>query len=177
MNYAHGWLAVAGIGAAALVAGCSSSGGTQSAPAGGNMTVAVDSVSGGQVLVDSDGHALYTSDQEASGKIICSTSDCEAIWTPLTVPKGQQPTGPSDVANNLGTVKRPDGSMQVTFKGGPLYTFTFDHGADQVTGDGTRDSFNGTNFLWHVATATGAHMAPAPGASTPGYGGGNGYGY
>lgn len=176
MNYAHGWLAIAGIGAAALVAGCSSSGGTQSESAGGGMTVAVDNISGGQVLVDSSDHALYTSDQEASGKIVCSTSDCAAIWTPLTVPKGQQPTGPSTVQSKLGTIKRPDGSIQVTYKGGPLYTFTFDHGADQVNGDGTKDSFNGTNFTWHVATASGA-VAPGTGASTPGYGGGNGYGY
>jgi predicted lipoprotein with Yx(FWY)xxD motif len=128
------------------------------------------------VLVDSSGHTLYTSEQEESGKIVCASSDCEAIWTPLTVQKGEQPTGPSDVAGKLGTVKRPDGSIQVTYKGGPLYTFTFDHSAGQVNGNGTKDSFDGTNFVWHAATATGAAVAPGGGSSSPDDSGG-GYGY
>src|SRR5919197_6582203 len=166
MNKARSWLAVAGLGAVALVAGCSSGGGNTD-QAGGGMTIAVRHISGGDVLVNSDGRALYTSDQEASGKIVCSTSDCAAIWTPLTVAKGQQPTGPSGVAGKLGTVKRPDGSIQVTYKGGPLYTFTFDHSAGQVNGDGTKDSFDGTNFVWHAATATGAAVAPGGGSSSP----------
>jgi anti-sigma factor RsiW len=36
----------------------------------------------------------------AAGKILCSSRDCLAIWTPLTLAKGQQPTGPSGVAQH-----------------------------------------------------------------------------
>jgi predicted lipoprotein with Yx(FWY)xxD motif len=171
MTNARGWFAAAGFGMLALVAGCSSSAGNaQSNQAGEGATVAVRDVSGGQVLVNSSGRTLYTSDQEkAGGKILCSSRDCLAIWTPFTVAKGQQPTAPSGISSTLSTVSRPDGSIQVAFKGGPLYTFSFDHAAGDVHGDDVKDSFSGTNFSWHSAT-TGGAVAPTPGPSNPGYG-------
>ena len=176
----QGLLLAAGIGALAL-AGCSSSskGGSPAQPAGGqgasnNTTVSVRNISGsGDVLVDAKGRTLYLSDQEMSGKVVCSTDDCTAIWTPLTVAAGQQPTGPSQVSPMLSTVIRSDGKTQVSFNGSPLYTFSFDHAAGDVGGNGQKDSFGGTNFTWHTATAKGA--APAPSTSSSdngGYGGG-----
>jgi predicted lipoprotein with Yx(FWY)xxD motif len=136
----------------------------------------VRSVSGtGDVLVDAKGRTLYIADQEMTGKVLCSSDACTAIWTPLTVAAGQQPTGPSQVSSMLATVKRPDGSLQVAFNGAPLYTFSFDHAAGDVGGNGQKDSFGGTDFSWHTATASGAAPAPAPStsdASTPNYGNG-----
>ena len=170
MTNARGWFAAAGFGVLALMASCTSSTGNHSNQAGGGTTVAVRNVSGDQVLVNSSGRTLYTSDQEnTAAKILCSSRDCLAIWTPLTVAKGQQPTAPSGVSSTLGTVSRPDGSVQVTFKGGPLYTFSFDHGAGDVHGDNVKDSFSGTNFTWHAATTSGA-VAPNTGASNAGNG-------
>lgn len=180
MTIKTGWLVGAGIGALVL-AGCSSKSdsGSPAQPAQGggssNTTVATRNVSGtGDVLVDAKGRTLYTSEQEMSGKIVCSTDDCTAIWKPLTVDAGQKPTGPSAVSAKLGTVKRPDGASQVAFDGAPLYTFSFDHKAGDVDGEGQKDTFNGTNFVWHAATASGA-VAPAPSASSSDTGDG-GYG-
>jgi predicted lipoprotein with Yx(FWY)xxD motif len=82
---------------------------------------------------------------------------------------GDQPTGPSVVSSDLGAVKRPDGSQQVTFKGKPLYSFVEDSKPDTVTGDGVMDTFAGQSFTWHVA-ATG----PVSGNSSST---GGGYGY
>jgi predicted lipoprotein with Yx(FWY)xxD motif len=172
----HHWLprivlAAFGIGVIAL-AGCSSSGNSGSGGGGGSggaaqnvsgssgMTVAVKSTDKGEVLTNSSGRTLYESDQE-KGKVLCKSSACTAIWTPLTVPAAQKPTGPSELAGSLTTVKRPDGKSQVALNGRPLYTFSFDHSAGEVNGEGTRDSFDGTNFSWHAATANGA-LAPAP---------------
>ena len=174
MTNTRGWLAVAGLGALALVAGCSSSGGgARSDHPGGATTVAVRDVAGvGKVLTDDRGRTLYTSDQErAAGKILCSSSACTAIWTPLTVAKGAKPTAPSGVSASLGTVSRPEGSQQVAFMGEPLYTFSFDHSAGEVKGNGEKDSFGGTAFTWHAATANGVAIAPAStSAAVPGYG-------
>jgi predicted lipoprotein with Yx(FWY)xxD motif len=178
-------LAAAAIGALAI-AGCSSSskgsGGSQAAAQNGGgttakTTVALRNVSGtGDVLVDGKGRTLYMSDQEMSskGKILCSTGDCTAIWTPLTVAAGQKPTAPSSVMSMLATVKRPDGTSQVSFGGAPLYTFSFDHKAGDVGGNGEKDSFAGTDFTWHAATANGAATAPStpPSSSDTGYGNG-----
>ncbi len=181
MTIKTGLLIAAGIGAVAL-AGCSSKSdnGSPAQPAQGggssNMTVATRNVSGtGDVLVDAKGRTLYTSEQEMSGKIICSTKDCTAIWTPLTVGAGQKPTAPSAVSAKLTTVKRPDGASQVAFNGEPLYTFSFDHAAGDVSGEGQKDSFNGTSFVWHAVTASGA-AAPAPTSSQSSSDTGGGYG-
>jgi predicted lipoprotein with Yx(FWY)xxD motif len=71
-------------------------------------------------------------------------SGCTSIWHPLTVAAGVVPKGPV----KLGTVKRPEGTVQVTYRGRPLYTFGGDKKAGQTKGEGIHDV--GT---WHAATA------------------------
>ena len=67
------------------------------------------------------------SDQE-QGEALCASSECEAIWTPLTLSSGQHPSAPEELAGELGTVTRPDGSSHVALDGQPLYTFSFEPG-------------------------------------------------
>jgi predicted lipoprotein with Yx(FWY)xxD motif len=155
---------------AATLAACGSNG--DATAMGGSDTVSVQSIGDtGDVLVDSSGAALYTPAQEAGGKILC-TGECTGIWMPLTTTSGKAPTGSGEIASDLGTVKRTDGSTQVTFKGGPLYTFT-EESPGKVTGDGFKDSFAGQDFTWHVVTPSGASDAsPSTGDS-----GGSGYSY
>lgn len=145
---------------------------------GGDQTVATKSISGvGDALVDSSGKVVYTNDMDTGSKIAC-TDQCLTEWVPLAAPSGGQPTADdSAVQAKLGTVKRPDGSSQVTFGGLPLYTFVED-GPGQATGNGFRDSFGGTDFVWTAATASGK-AAPSTTATTGsssggGYGGGYG---
>lgn len=158
-------IAALGAGAALVVAGCSSGHGT----AGGAGTVQVTTVGAmSGVLTNAAGRTLYVSDQESGGKALCTTSDCTAIWVPLTA--SGQPTGPSSVSGRLGTVTRADGKTQVSLDGKPLYTFSFDHAAGQATGDGKQDAFGGTSFTWHVAVAGGTSggtpsTSPANGGS------------
>ncbi|HVV24406.1 MAG TPA: hypothetical protein VHF06_33545 [Pseudonocardiaceae bacterium] len=161
-----------GLGVLLSVAACGTP--SSSAPAtGGGPTVSVRGVDGMSVLVDQAGAALYTNDQEAGASLRCVSAACTAIWAPLTVPAGHQPTAASTVGGTIGTVQRPDGSHQVTLDGKPLYTFSFDHGAGRVTGNGTQDSFSGTDFTWHSAVASGgAATGGQPPASGSGYAGG-----
>ena len=114
--------------------------------------VSVKHVDGvGNVLVDSKGQALYSPVQEAGGKVLC-TGSCTSIWVPLTLAGSAQPTGSSDVDAKLGTVDRPDGAVQVTYQGKPLYTFVEDMSPGTVTGNGLQDQFDGHQFTWHVAS-------------------------
>lgn len=159
-----------------LLAACGSNVPTGSAPnnnasSSGTSTVAMSTINGASVLVDKAGAALYSNDQDKTGKLQCVSSDCTAIWAPLTVPAGSKPTGASGVTGALATVRRPDGSSQVTLNGKPLYTFSFDHGSGQVTGNGAKDSFAGTNFTWHSATPSGTPAPAAPAAPPAGPGG------
>jgi predicted lipoprotein with Yx(FWY)xxD motif len=167
-------LAAAGISIIAL-AGCgggnsnSPSGQGDAAGSGTTTTVQTRTVAGHQdVLTDPSGRTLYTSDQETGGKALCTSSACNAVWLPLTVPAGQSPTGAAQTSADLSTLMRPDGKIQVTFKGMPLYTFSFDHGPGQNGGDGQKDTFDGTNFTWHTATTGTGSVAPAPSTYNPG---------
>jgi predicted lipoprotein with Yx(FWY)xxD motif len=122
----------------------------------------------GDVLVDAEGAALYTSDQEADGKVRC-TASCAKTWLPLTV-SGDAELADADVPGTLATVKRPDGADQVTFDGAPLYTFADDGGPGRVTGDGLSDSFGGETFSWNVASVSDGAGAEEE-SSTPSVGG------
>ena len=133
----------------------SASGGADAA-----TTVSVSNVEGvGDVLVDSEGSALYASEQEAAGMVLC-TDVCASIWVPLTV-DGDAPTGSDGLAADLGVVARPEGTQQVTFNGRLLYTFVEDPDPDTVTGNGFADTFGDQFFEWHVATPTGVSTSSA----------------
>jgi predicted lipoprotein with Yx(FWY)xxD motif len=148
--------------------------------AGGNDTVATKSVGGvGTVLVDSQGQALYTNNQDSGMKIAC-TGSCTSIWVPLMAPSSGQPTSSDQaVQTKLGTIKSNGGS-QVTFNGMPLYTFVQDN-PGQVTGNGFTDNFGGTSFTWTVAStgqvsSSASSTSTSSGGSSSG-GSSGGYGY
>jgi predicted lipoprotein with Yx(FWY)xxD motif len=94
------------------------------------------------VLTNAKGLTLYSLSVEKKGKFIC-TGACTRTWFPLLVARGTKPKGPV----KLGTVKRPEGKIQVTFRGLPLYTFDGDSAKGQAKGEGFRDV--GT---WHAVT-------------------------
>jgi predicted lipoprotein with Yx(FWY)xxD motif len=107
---------------------------------------------GKTVLTTTKGRTLYSLSVEKNGKFIC-TASCLSVWHPLTVPAGVRPTGPV----KLGTVMRPEGGTQVTYKGRPLYRFGGDTKAGQANGEGIKDV--GT---WHAASAPRKAAEPAP---------------
>jgi len=111
---------------------------------------------------------LYRLSGEQGGKWIC-TSACVQAWHPLIAPAGGSPKGG---VSSLGTVKRPDGTVQVTYRGMPLYTFAQDQKPGDAKGQGIKDV--GT---WNAVTTSGAAKSP-PASSTPApsSSGGN-YGY
>jgi predicted lipoprotein with Yx(FWY)xxD motif len=166
------------IAAAATLAACGGGGGggatAAAMPNTHGQTVSAQQIGGaGRVLVDSSGMALYASDQEsAAGKVLC-TGACNSFWQPLTV-SGGTPSG--SVPGQLGVMKRPEGSMQVTFDGKPLYTFTQD-GPEEVTGDGFKDAFEGEHFTWHVVSTGGGSAQSSESSEAASSESGGGYSY
>jgi predicted lipoprotein with Yx(FWY)xxD motif len=116
------------------------------------------------ILVDRRGMTLYQLSVEKHGKFIC-TSSCLSLWHPLVVKRGVTPAG----AKSLGLVKRPDGRLQVTYKGGPLYTFVQDQKPGDVSGNGFKDV-----GVWHPAVVGKAASSSPPSGTGGGYGGGYG---
>jgi predicted lipoprotein with Yx(FWY)xxD motif len=151
------------IGAVALLGGLASGAGA------GNQAV-VKSVKNKTlnetILVTTKGMTLYRLSGEKQGALSCATPACFAIWHPLWIAPGTTPTG----AKNLGTLKRPDGKIQVTYKGGPLYSYVNDTKAGQVKGNGLKAGV----ASWQVVVTSGTGSpAPTPTPQPPpGYGGG-----
>lgn len=107
---------------------------------------------GKTVLTTTKGRTLYSLSVEKNGKFIC-TASCLSVWHPLMVPPGVRPTGPV----KLGTIERPEGGTQVTYKGRPLYRFGGDTKSGQANGEGIKDV--GT---WHAASLPQQAAEPTP---------------
>lgn len=111
------------------------------------------------VLTTLKGKTLYSLSVETKGKFTC-TGTCLASWTPLLIPKGVKPKGPV----KLGTVMRPNGKTQVTYKGRPLYSFNSDVKPGEANGEGIKDV--GT---WHAAKVGNVSPPPPAPESEPPY--------
>jgi predicted lipoprotein with Yx(FWY)xxD motif len=111
---------------------------------GGPKTVAKEVKSKGQLLLASKaGRTLYSLSVERHGHFVCTmSSGCLSVWHPLTVAAGVTPKGPV----KLGTVRRPEGDLQVTYRGRPLYSFGGDTKPGQRNGEGIKDV-----GVWHAA--------------------------
>ena len=113
---------------------------------------------GKTILVTGSGLTLYENTKERSSRIHC-VGQCRVFWPPLLVPAGVKPTAGAGVSQaKLGTIKRPDGGRQITYKGVPLYRFKSDKKAGAVSGQGVKD-LGGT---WGVVALTGSTAPPPP---------------
>jgi predicted lipoprotein with Yx(FWY)xxD motif len=128
------------------------------------VTTANNKTLGKKILVNRKGMTLYSLSVERKGHFICKDRACLSLWKPLTIAKGAVATGVA----HLTVVKRPDGRLQVAYRGGPLYTFVQDTHPGDIKGKGFKDV--GT---WRVATVAAASPAPPP-TTTTGYPGGYG---
>jgi predicted lipoprotein with Yx(FWY)xxD motif len=155
--------------AALLFAACGDSDDEQSSdsaaapPSRGAETVSVQDIDGTDVLVDSEGRTLYSAEVEKGGKILC-TDACTSFWDPVVATGDEAASASTDA--QLGVVERPDGTMQLTAEGLPLYTFT-DEDPGQLEGDGFVDDFDGTHFEWQAATATAGGGSGSAESTTP----------
>jgi predicted lipoprotein with Yx(FWY)xxD motif len=106
----------------------------------------------GQILVDSKGITLYDFVKDKGTTSVCYGA-CAALWPPLTT-TGKPVAGPGVRASLLGTTKRKDGKLEVTYGGHPLYYFVTDHKPGQTTGQGV-NQFGGP---WWVISAAGKEV-------------------
>ena len=86
-----------------------------------------------EVLTDSAGMTLY--------RQIAACSACTAQYLPLLIANGQQLYMPPLLPGQLGTVRLPDGSLQLTYNGARLFSYSGDH----VPGD-----TSGVSLSWNV---------------------------
>ena len=136
---------------AAVVFGVSvataSSGQAVPATAGGTATLRTTTIGGVSVLTNSSGRTLYWFAPDTPSKSVCY-GDCAAYWPPVV---GNPAAGPGVALSKVATIRRTNGSLQVTYAGHPLYTYIGDTAPGQASGNG----INLNGGLWHEVPAAG----------------------
>lgn len=94
----------------------------------------------GSYLSAANGMTLYQSTKDTDNVSNC-TGACATAWPPYTVSTAAATSLTADpgIAGKISTIKRADGSLQVTYRGLPLYFFT----GDKKPGDTTGEAVNG----------------------------------
>ncbi len=104
----------------------------------------------GRIVFDGRGFALYAFTRDPRAKSVCNGA-CAKAWPPFVVKR--PPRAAAGVqATLLGTTKRADGTLQVTYAGRPLYYYVGDRKPGQVLCQNVRE-FGG---VWLVIRSTGA---------------------
>jgi predicted lipoprotein with Yx(FWY)xxD motif len=143
-------LAVATAAIAAVPA--SPSYGAQQAAGTRRATVALASSEYGKILVDAHGKTLYDFPPDKRMSSTCYGA-CAALWPPLLT-TGKPLAGHGVKASLLGTVRRKDGKLEVTYDRHPLYLFVSDRKAGETTGQGV-EQFGAP---WWVLSAAGKEI-------------------
>ena len=103
----------------------------------------------GEVLFDGRGYVLYAFTRDPRGKSVCKGA-CARAWPPYVV-RSRPRAGAGALAARLGTTKRRDGSLQVTYAGRPLYYYVGDRRPGQILCQNVTE-FGGT---WLVVRPSG----------------------
>jgi predicted lipoprotein with Yx(FWY)xxD motif len=154
-----------------VAAGC---GGAIPSSNGSQATVTVMSSHLGRFLADGQGHTLYLFDRDEPRESYCNGA-CAAVWPPYETDGPPQAVA-GVPASALGTIKRDDGDVQVTYRGHPLYFYAADASTSGKTkGEGV-DQFGAE---WYVVGRDGKPVEPADtssgGSDKSNNGGGGGY--
>lgn len=128
----------------------------------------VDNAQLGKLVTDEKGWVLYRFEKDKPNPPTSNcTGECASQWQPAAAVSDTQVQGVDQ--NLVGSVKRPDGTMQLTLNGMPLYHFAGDKNPGDTKGQGA-------NRAWYAATPDGAKAGtPAQPKSASTENGSDGY--
>ena len=136
---------------AAVVFGVSvataSSGQAVPATAGGTAMLRTTTIGGVSVLTNGSGRTLYSFAPDTPSSSACYGT-CAAYWPPVI---GNPVAGQGVTVSKIATIRRTDGTLQVTYAGHPLYTYVGDTAPGQASGN----NINLNGGFWHEVPAAG----------------------
>jgi len=153
--------------AALAIAGCGSgdSGGAYGGDGGSTPSAEAPSASGagsgaamltvanapevGSVVVDGRGFTVYDFHKDKGTTSSCY-GGCAKVWPPVLT-EGAPRSGTGASASKLGTTKRRDGTVQVTYAGHPLYTYA----ADEKPGEANGQDVESFGAEWYALQGSG----------------------
>jgi predicted lipoprotein with Yx(FWY)xxD motif len=130
------------------------------AGATGGTGVGTHNTKRGKVLANSRGFSIYMFKKDKQhGKSTCYGS-CAKVWPPLlTTGKPVAIKGSGVNPKLLGTTKRNDGKLEVTYNGWPLYRYQPDRKAGDINGEGA----NQFGAVWYLLNTSGNTVKPKSG--------------
>jgi predicted lipoprotein with Yx(FWY)xxD motif len=139
----------------------------ESEAAGESYTINTATGTVGTFLTGEDGKTLYVfANDTTANQSTCTQDACVENWPPFTIDAHETVIGGDGVTGTIATFARPDGELQVSYNGAPLYYYAGDSAAGDTNGQGI-------GGVWSVATpdsatpsSSAAPMTPAP--ATPG---------
>ena len=134
------------------------------------VKVASSNALGAKIIVDGAGRTLYRFTVDSRTSVRC-TGACATTWPPVIVRPGTKPVAGKGIPRaRLGTLARPDGRLQLTYSGLPLYRFAKDGKPNDVKGQGlggTWFAVSASGRLVKTEPAAGSGGAPTPTPTTP----------
>jgi len=94
------------------------------------------------------GIVAYTDTAESAGHFQCTSSSCTATWHPWLTDGAKVSAGAGVKQALIGTVKRPNGSIQMSYGGHPLYLYAHTQNAVQANAQGA-------GGVWYVVGTDG----------------------
>src|SRR5438067_13442438 len=140
------------LGASALVASAAAAFALAGGAATGAAKVAIAKSPLGRILVDGKSITLYDFVKDKGTTSVCYGA-CASLWPPLLT-SGKPLAGPGVRASLLGTTRRKDGKLEVTYNGHPLYYFVSDRKPGQTTGQ----ALNQFGAPWWVLSPAGKEI-------------------
>jgi len=116
---------------------------SSAAPGAATTVLKVDTTTLGTVLTDAKDFTVYWFAKDTATSSAC-TGACAAAWPPV-IGMPQAASG-INLTGKLGEIKRPDGTMQATYDGHPLYLFAGDSAPGQANGN----AVSGFGALWYA---------------------------
>ena len=107
----------------------------------------------GLILATGSGATLYDFTPDTPTQSACLNDGCVFQWPPY-VKSGPVEVGQGVNASLVGTLKRPDGSTQLSYGGHPLYTYNMDVEPGMVTGQ----AIDQDGGLWYVLNPKGQEI-------------------
>jgi predicted lipoprotein with Yx(FWY)xxD motif len=113
----------------------------------------------GPIVVNAAGLTLYHASSEKNGKVTC-VGNCVYFWFPVIWKgKGKPVLGKGLSPAKIGTIKRPNGALQVTYDKLPLYRYYLDRKPGQTKGQGVKDPAG----TWYAISTSGKVVTKKPG--------------
>ncbi len=153
------------VGLALLLSACGNSGVTTlSSPptTDPSLTLTLQHSPVGQILATGGGDTLYDFVPDTPTHSACLNDGCVLQWPPL-LKSGPVQLGKGLDASLVGTLRRPDGSIQLSYGGHPLYTYNLDVTPGMVTGQ----AIDQDGGLWYVVNARGQQITTAFSVTSP----------